>query len=161
MKDKNQIYFSVCCAVLKLELDKGHLAWNLSEVSKVSGITRSLIYYYFGKEKEPILIEAFYFISNVFFNSVMDEKRSGSVVVRLKKALAQLENMPFIFSMYYLHKNQPTQFGEVLRKAEQDFLKYLNSLYPGKSRDYVFQIYLKELGAIAYHLNPNEVEKYF
>ncbi|TNF29269.1 MAG: TetR family transcriptional regulator, partial [Deltaproteobacteria bacterium] len=38
---------------------KGHLEWRLSDIAKDADVTRSLIYYYFGKEKDLILEEAF------------------------------------------------------------------------------------------------------
>lgn len=51
---KEEVYFKICNAVLKLEVVKGNLAQKISDISKESGVTRSLIYYYFGKEKEVI-----------------------------------------------------------------------------------------------------------
>ena len=46
MQDKEKVYFAVCSAILKLEIEKGHLKWSITDISKVSEITRSLIYYY-------------------------------------------------------------------------------------------------------------------
>lgn len=67
-KTKEEVYFLVCNAILKLEVSKGHLKWTISEVSRISKITRSLIYYYFGKEKKVIFTESFRHILNLFFS---------------------------------------------------------------------------------------------
>ena len=77
------------------ELIKGHLKWSLSDISKHSGVTRSLIYYYMGKEKEQILEEAIRFMLELFFNTNL-EKGIG-VDARMELILTQVRQMPHIF----------------------------------------------------------------
>ncbi len=160
MQDKEKVYFAVCSAILKLEIEKGHLKWSITDISKVSEITRSLIYYYFGKEKDVILKEAYHFIFEVFFTPPMNT-RTGSVTTRMKKTLIDLGYMPYLFVLYYLQKNTDSEVGQMLRKAETQLLAYLENLLPHLSKTQVLELYLKELGAIAYHLSPEQVDDIF
>lgn len=160
MQDKDKVYFSVCSAILKLEISKGHLKWSISDIARESAITRSLIYYYFGKEKKVILEEAYRFILELFFTPAA-ETRTGSVTVRMKKTLFNLGQMPFLFVLYFLQKNSDSEIGQMLRKAESDLLKYMQNLLPHLSEDEVLEIYLKELGAIAFHLPLEKVDDIF
>lgn len=160
VQDKEKVYFAVCSAILKLEIEKGHLKWSITDISKVSEITRSLIYYYFGKEKDVILKEAYRFIFEVFFTPPMNT-RTGSVTTRMKQTLIDLGYMPYLFVLYYLQKNTDSEVGQMLRKAETQLLAYLENLLPHLSKTQVLELYLKELGAIAYHLSPEQVDEIF
>ena len=53
--DKDETYWKILDAVIALEIRRGHQKWTISELSRLSGITRTLIYYYFGKSKLEIL----------------------------------------------------------------------------------------------------------
>lgn len=160
MNDKDLIYIQVCSTVLALEYQKGHLNWTFSEVSRKSKVTRTLIYYYFGKEREIVLNEAYRFMAMYLFNTGFGHK-SGSVKARLKKILSTLENQSFLFHLYYQKKNEDSEVGELLRKSEQALLDYLQSLHPMLSKDQILKLYLLELGAIAYRLQPSQVDRIF
>ncbi len=160
MQDKDKVYFAVCSAILKLEIEKGHLKWSITDISRVSEITRSLIYYYFGKEKEVILKEAYRFILEIFFTPAA-ATRTGSVTARMKDTLINLGYMPYLFVLYYLQKNTDTEVGAMLRKSEAELLKYLKGILPHLTEGQVLELYLKELGAIAYHLPPEKVDEVF
>lgn len=160
MNDKDLLYIQVCSTVLNLEYERGHLNWSLSDISRKSNVTRTLIYYYFGKEKEILLNEAFRFMAMYLFNTGLGQK-SGSVKTRLKKVLESLESKPFLFHLYYQKKNEDSEIGELLRKSEQALLDYLHTLHPMFSKDQILKLYLLELGAIAYRLQPSQVDRLF
>jgi AcrR family transcriptional regulator len=101
---------------MKLEVSKGHLLWRLSDIAKDADVTRSLIYYYFGKEKEVILQEAFRFMIDLFFN--LDRKDSMGIVERLKYIIYRMKSMPWFFILFYMQKGQDTDIGVLLKKAE-------------------------------------------
>ena len=158
-QEKTKVFFAVCSAVLKLEVVKGHTKWTLSEVSRESGITRSLIYYYFGKDKETVLLEAYKFIIEVFFGKVGDERER--IPTRLKQIIRDLKLMPYLFVLYYLQKNADTDIGKMIRKAEAGTIKNIHRDYPNLSEEQVFEVYLKELGAVAFNLEESKVDELF
>lgn len=160
MNDKDLLYIQVCSTVLSLEYEKGHLNWTFSDVSRKSGVTRTLIYYYFGKEREIVLNEAFRFMAMYLFNTGFGHK-TGSVKERLKKILSTLETQPFLFHLYYQKKNEESEVGELLRKSEATLLEYLHTLHPAMTKDQVLKLYLLELGALAYRLQPSQVDRLF
>ena len=45
-------------AVIELEVTKGHLKWRMADLARVSQVTRTLLYYYFGKDTKNIFKQA-------------------------------------------------------------------------------------------------------
>jgi hypothetical protein len=156
---KEQVYFNICNAVLKLEVAKGHLKWTVSDASRHSDVTRSLIYYYFGKDKETIVEEAYRYMLELIFNT--ERKVSLGLKDRLKEVLKKLEVMPYIFVLLYLQKGKETKIGTMIRAAEATLLKNFKEDFPSLSEDEIFKIYLLELGCVAYGLEPDQVGKVF
>jgi AcrR family transcriptional regulator len=155
---KEEIYFAVCNSILKLEVEKGHLKWTLSDISRESTVTRSLIYYYFGKEKSIILEEAYKFIIDIFFTG---GKHGLGVKDRIKKAVHDTQAMPYLLVLYYLQRNQDTPFGRMIKKAENMLLDHLQKDYPELSPNEILSVYLMELGAIVFQLDPAKSDELF
>ncbi len=165
---KDEIFFAVCSAILKLEFAKGHLQWSVSDVARTSGITRSLIYYYFGKEKSTVLKEAYRFVTQIFFDrrsrdltpENSNTQNSGHMI-QLKATLVDLQKMPNLFVLYYLNKNADNEYGQMIRKAEQKLIKDLHKSFPNLSHQEIQKFYLLELGCLAYQVPPKEVDQIF
>lgn len=156
---KEEIYFSVCNSILKMEAQKGHFNWTLSDISRESKVTRSLIYYYFGKEKEIILIEAYKFIISIFFGDSPPD--AIPMNQRLKKVLTDLQNMPYLFMHYYMQKNADSEFGRMIKTAETLMIKNMKLKFPDMNEVQVLDLYLKQLGAIAFQLSGDQVDLFF
>lgn len=158
-KTKEEVYFAVCNSILKFEVSKGHMKWTLSDISRDSKITRSLIYYYFGKDKKSILEESYKFISSIFFS--VDADKTVGVKARIKQVLQDLQSMPYLFVLYYLQKNKKTEFGTLIRESEKTFLKSFKRDYPKLSDQEIQKVYLLELGAIAFQLPVDQADEVF
>lgn len=158
-QSKEEIYFAVCNAILKMEVAKGHLQWTLSDISRESNITRSLIYYYFGKEKEKVLEEAYKFIIANFFD--IERTKTMGIRERLRQVLTDLKSMPYLLVLYYLEKHNNTEFGQMIHKAEALLIKNMKNEFPNMTEQQLLEIYLKELGAIAYQLPVEKVDGMF
>ncbi|KYG61206.1 TetR/AcrR family transcriptional regulator [Bdellovibrio bacteriovorus] len=158
-QSKEDIYFAVCNAILKMEVAKGHLAWTLSDISRESGVTRSLIYYYFGKEKKTALEEAYKFVISNFWN--MERTKTMGIRDRLKQVLEDTKKMPFLFVLYYLEKNKEGEIGKMIRDAESMLLQALKKEFPKLSETQILEVYLKELGAITFQLPSEKVSDLF
>jgi AcrR family transcriptional regulator len=151
---KDELFFQICHNVLKLEVSKGHLKWTLSDVAKESDITRSLIYYYFGKSKDNILEEAYRYMIDVIFN--MQREVSIGIQERMTITLAKIQEMPYLFVLFFLEKNSGSKVSEMISAAEVKLLSRLQDDYPEKSEDEILSIYLMQLGAVAHNLDVSK-----
>ena len=116
IEEKEEVHFKICNSVLKLEVNKGHLKWTISEISKDSGVTRSLIYYYFGKEKQTLLEEAYRYMVQIFFNT--NDDRALGLPARMHTVLSNIHDMPYAFVLFFLERKKDTEIGNLIKKAE-------------------------------------------
>lgn len=144
---KDETFFKICNSVMKMEVAKGHLEWRLSDIAKDADVTRSLIYYYFGKEKDLILEEAFRYMIDLFYN--LDRKNSMNIVDRLNFVLGNLKNMPWVFVLFYLQKDADNKIGELIRNAEARLLEIFKEDYPGLDEMTFKKLYVLQLGCVA------------
>jgi AcrR family transcriptional regulator len=158
LSKKEQVYFKICDSVLFYELFKGHLNWSLSDISKHSGVTRSLIYYYMGKEKEQILHEAVRFMLELFFNT--NQEKSLGVEERMVMVLTQTRQMPHIFLYYSSERIKDTENGKIIRDAEEVLFTYMEKELQ-IDRKKVLKLFLMELGACAFQLEPEAARDFF
>ena len=158
LSKKEQVYFKICDSVLLHELIKGHLKWSLSEISKHSGVTRSLIYYYMGKEKEQILQEAIRFMLELFFNTNLD--KGLGIEGRMELILVKIREMPHIFLYYVSERIKKTHYGAMIREREEALFIYMeNDLKI--SRESVLKLFFLEVGAVAFQLEPSLAKDFF
>ncbi len=161
MKDfskKELVFFKICDSVLYHEVTKGHLKWSLSDISKQADVTRSLIYYYLGKEKEIILHESVLFMLELFFN-VSGENKLG-VRNRMKKVLTQLKEIPHIHMYYISERTKDSKYGKLIRETEESITIYLQKELGLKKVD-VMRLLMLNLGAVAMQLSPEEVDEIY
>ena len=154
-KKSQEVHFKILNAVTKLEVSKGHLQWKIADVAREADVTRSLIYYYLGKDKEVILHEAVKFMLETIFNLFGDEPLR--VKYRMKVALDQLNQMPYLVMIYYLNRTKDNEIGKIIREGEQDLFKLLKSIYPQMSDKDVHKLFLLELGVVLFQDVPEEI----
>lgn len=158
LSKKEQVYFKICDSVLFYELIKGHLKWSISDISKHSGVTRSLIYYYMGKEKEQVLQEAVRFMLELFFNT--NQEKSLGIAERMIMVLTQIRQMPHIFLYYSSERIKDSEYGLIIRNAEEGLFTYMEKELH-VSRETVLKLFLMELGACAFQLDPALAHDFF
>lgn len=130
---RDETFFKVLNAALELDFRKGHMRWTMSDLSRKSAITRSLIYYHFGRSKVGILQEAVRMIGEEFIGARPDRVqmwKEGKMVDSLKASRSLAKESPHIGQFYLAHRDRPTEIGESLRKIERDYLRKLGLLYP-------------------------------
>ncbi|MBT3584996.1 MAG: TetR/AcrR family transcriptional regulator [Halobacteriovoraceae bacterium] len=157
--NKEEVYFKICNTVLRLEVSKGHQKWTLSDIAKYADVTRSLIYYYFGKEKKTIVEEAFRYMLDLFFNLNSDEHRG--VAARMSNIIPKIKEMPYCFVLFFLERSKETEIGVIIRQKEKALLERLKSEYPDMDANQILRVYLMELGAIAFSLDNEKVFEIF
>jgi AcrR family transcriptional regulator len=133
MKDRDSTFWKVLNAALELDFRKGNLKWTMSELSRKSGITRSLIYYHFGRSKTAILSEAINVIGEEIIAASPDRIalwREGkwAETVQLSRQVAM--QGPHLCNFYLLHRDRPTEIGQAIRSLESAYIKKLQKLFP-------------------------------
>ncbi len=135
MKDK--IYFNILNSVLRLEVVKGHLRWKIADLSRLSGVQRTLIYYYFGKSKESILETALKFIGDEFFGfsaermALWKEGKIKESIVRGRELVAQA---PHVTQFFFHWRHQKSEVSTQLRNLEKRYPKKLKEFFPNLSQ---------------------------
>lgn len=133
MKDRDSTFWKVLNAALELDFRKGNLKWTMSELSRKSGITRSLIYYHFGRSKMAILSEAINVIGEEIIATGPDRValwRDGKWAETVKLSREVAMQAPHLCNFYLLHRDRPTEIGQAIRNLESSYLKKLQKLFP-------------------------------
>lgn len=129
---KDEIFWSILNAAIQLEFVKGHQRWTMTDLSRTSGVTRSLIYYYFGKSKANLLVEAVKLIGEEFFGLTgarMELWKKGSLAESVILSRRLLEKAPHMGSFYMVHRTAETEIGESLRKLEKDYKQKIRRFF--------------------------------
>ncbi len=136
MKDAN--YIQILDAVVRLEILRGHLRWKMAELSRMSGVQRTLVYYYFGKSKEAILNEALKTIGDEFFG-LSSERISMWKSGRMKESIlatrARFKQAPHVAQFFFHWRHQPSAVQTGLKQLEKRFREKVKSQFPQISKD--------------------------
>ncbi|MBH47497.1 MAG: hypothetical protein CME71_04955 [Halobacteriovorax sp.] len=142
--EERDLHYKILNSVTKLEVNKGHLSWTISQVAADSGVSRTLIYYYYGKEKEKLLNEAMKFMVQTVFN--LEGIEPVEPKERIKVVLEQLKKMPYLLVLFYLNRRAESELGDVIRDGEQKLFAVFRSIFPQAKDEEFMMIYLLELG---------------
>jgi AcrR family transcriptional regulator len=145
---KDETFWSVLNSAIELDFKRGHLRWTMSELSRMSKITRSLIYYYFGKSKEAILLEAVKLIGEEFFGLTagrVELWKEGKIADSVLQTRHLLEKCPHMGTFYMVHRDEETEIGESLRQLEHEYKQKLKRFFaraPDPSLEALFGLFL-------------------
>ena len=156
MQDK---YYRICNELLRLEVTKGHLNWSVSEVARASEVTRSLIYYYFGKSKEEVLSEA----SRYMINTIYGDSEFSHIGVknRVKKVIAITNDNPYLFIYWYNNRGKDNQAGNLIDQKELRGRRTIKSYYPEMSDKEVSMVQALQISAVAMRWDEKTVDEMF
>lgn len=157
---KSKVFWKVLDAALKLESTKGHLRWKMTDLSRGSGITRSLIYYYFGRSRLDIVTVAIRVIGEELFNLSPEREeliRSGRTLEAMKLTRELFRKAPHI-GPFYLSQRRPnaTFYGEISR-LEKRYLDSLALAHPGASPDRLGVLFSALVGVVMLDNLPDSV----
>jgi AcrR family transcriptional regulator len=133
---KDETFWSVLNSAIELDFRRGHLRWTMSELSRMSKVTRSLIYYYFGKSKEAILLEAVKLIGEEFFGlnvGRVELWQKGQIVESVLQTRHLLEKSPHMGTFYMVHRDEQTEIGSTLRQLELEYKQKLKRFFASAS----------------------------
>jgi AcrR family transcriptional regulator len=105
----------------------------MSDLSRKSGITRSLIYYHFGRSKSSILREAISVIGEEIVATNPERTamwRDGRWAETVKLSRDVANQAPNLCNFYLTHRDRPTEIGEEIRSLEATYIRKLQRLFP-------------------------------
>jgi len=119
--------------VLNLDVVKGHLKWKVSEVARVSKVTRTSLYYHLGRNKLQILKSCVELAAREFYGlspKRIQMLRDGRVqeCVRMSQDLCQKYPEFMVFYFRWRMKKSPMQ--ATLIELENVYRKKLSSVFP-------------------------------
>lgn len=144
---KEEIYWSVLNAAILLDFKRGHMRWSMSELSRTSKVTRSLIYYYFGKSKESILLEGVKMIGEEFFGlnpARLDLWAKGKIAESVIETRRLLEKSPNMAAFYMVYREDESQFGKSIQALEREYKQKLKKFFKGSdsSMESIFGLFM-------------------
>lgn len=159
---KDETFWQILNSALELEFRKGHLKWTMTELSRKSGVTRSLIYYYFGREKMDIMQAAVNIIGEEFVG--LNDKRmqlwsQGQFKESLMQARDFYDKAPFLCAFVLNYRDKPNSIGEALVKIEKGFIDKIKQFAPKASQAQVNTLYALYFGiCFSPYVGEEEIE---
>ena len=126
---KEEKVFNIALSVFELEEEKGHLNWKITELVEKTEVSRSLIYRYFGGNKEEILLEAVKAFVSKFYG-LGPEASGDSFLQKVQNARKLMEEYPQAAVFYLRWRDSDTFIKDELIKTENDYQKMLGESFP-------------------------------
>ncbi len=135
---KDDVFWQILDSALRLECVKGHLRWKMTDLSRSSGVTRSLIYYYFGNSKANIVTEAVRIIGEEFFG-LSEERlqlwREDRISESILKTRELILRAPYVIIFYLQQRQSGGPLRAELEKLEKRYLEKLAAKFPNASEE--------------------------
>ncbi len=154
-KSKDENYWAIFEAVIRLDFIKGPMAWKISDIARTSKISRPLIYYYFGNSKEHIMQTAVQFLGEEYFGLSESRKslwQEGKILESLLDTRKLCQRAPFVHFFYMTRRHMDSSIGEKLREFEERFFQKISQFFPDADRDHVEALAAVMFGLVA---SPN------
>ncbi len=160
-QSKEDVYKAVLNAAIELDIQLGNLKWTYTLLSKKSKISRTLIYYYFGKEKINILKEACLLFGDEFSGKGqerMEAWESGNIDIGLNKTRSLVKDYPYLIAFYFLYRDKKNEIGDLIRKCESDGYQKRKHFFPELSDKELRIMFSFHLGLVAFpYLESSDV----
>lgn len=121
MKENNkQIQIEkVLETIIELEVTKGHMKWRMSDLARTSGVTRSLLYYYFGNDIKEIFRQAVQYHVDQFFEFRLERSekiRKGEITELIAVARRRFRRNPYYLQFYAKHRSEKNEVSTFRKK---------------------------------------------
>lgn len=117
-------FIQLAIIVIKHDFNHGHLKWKVTEVTRLSRISRSRIYEPLGNTKKKMVMCALGMICDEIFEISSYENepcqlRSGSgPIIRAKKMIL---DSPELLAFYFCNRTRTCEIGSLIREYENRF----------------------------------------
>lgn len=124
MKDAN--YWKIMNAAITLDITKGHLKWTISDLARKTEVQRTLIYYYFGKEKLDILLEACHLFGKIYAGTSSEQEgrfEQDDYFSGLKFARDTLKDCPALAPFYFINRERDNEISKLIKSYHKEGLQ--------------------------------------
>jgi AcrR family transcriptional regulator len=128
---------SILSAVINLEVSRGHLKWKMAELSRASGVKRTLIYYYFSKDKKDLFKQAVQYYADVFLDFRIERAQKiakGEIIDLILEARARLRKHPYFLQFYAKHRLLESEAAPIFNRAEKRYFENLKASLPARRK---------------------------
>ena len=136
MKKDEKLKTSIMRMVIHLDCTKGHLRWSINDIARAAKVSRSLVYYYFGKTKSEILLNCLSDAVNEFYG-LISTTREVSVISALIRTYTIYKQNPDYAVFFQKWRHKPSDVQKILLDAEMRFEQKLRSQFQLASEDQI------------------------
>lgn len=163
MNTKDKKYWDILNSCIQLEITHGHLKWKISDLHRKSKVSRTLIYYYFGKIKKNIVLEACHYFGSILSGvdpELMDLYTKGEVAKALYLNKLALIKVPALIPFYFLYRDSKDEVGAIIRDYETKGIKKRKHFYPHLSESEARALFGLQMGLSLFDkiLTQKEIE---
>jgi AcrR family transcriptional regulator len=136
-RGKDQFYWTVLNTAVTLDISRGHLSWKMADLARSSKVSRTLIYYYFGKSKEGILREAVRLFGDEISGATAEKTAlwaEGKIAEAFDQSRELLNKIPAIVPFYLLNRSKTSEIGATIRAQERAFFEKIKAYFPNLSQ---------------------------
>lgn len=122
---KEETYKAVLSAAMRLEFKFGHLRWSTTQLARESGISRTLIYYYFGASKLDLLKAAVRLLGDDLAGFSPEKQecwKNGDIFGAIRQSRKLLDDFPGMIAFYYQHRADSGELGTLIRQIESEYV---------------------------------------
>lgn len=133
---KDERYWTILNHAVHLEVTKGHLRWTMAELARGSRVSRTLIYYYFGKSKQTIIDVALKVIADEVFGlspERLELWKEGQIVESVMRSRQLIEQAPQFREFYFHWRHRSGEICDYLIQLEKRYLQKLQMAKPSLS----------------------------
>jgi AcrR family transcriptional regulator len=119
--------------MLSLEAAKGHMQWKISDLARAAKVSRSLIYYYFGRSKREIVETGVDIVAAEYFGltqetvDLLRQRRGWETVLRTRERILSRP----AFAVFYLRwRTFDSPLRTRLVKIEERYQRMLREAFP-------------------------------
>ena len=124
--------------IIELEITNGHLKWKTTDLAKLTGFSRPLLYYHFGQTKKEILRFAISSIGDSYFalrGPRAEMAANGQLVESLIQTRELLNEYPMLAVFYQKWRAVRSEIQDQLIAIENRYQEKLQSVFPHLTHD--------------------------
>jgi AcrR family transcriptional regulator len=111
---------------------------SYSQLSRLTGVPRPTLYYYFGKDQAKLFEEAVKFGMKAFMQLYRFDEDLGRFTdwrsfqqARIHEAILLVGRHPWAPGLYFRYRNHPGKWGKMIRDAEDLYCRQLGKVWEG------------------------------
>ncbi|HWU43767.1 MAG TPA: TetR/AcrR family transcriptional regulator [Bdellovibrio sp.] len=158
-KETKKIQMEILTKLIDLENSKGHLLWKVSELARLSKVSRPLIYYHFGKTKKEIFKRALDIVSVEYFGitperiKMLSEGRAWESVLQTRELILKY---PSYLVFYLKWRTSKSPLKEHFIEIEKKYQAHLQSNFPHFSKAKILALHALLFGTVISPFLTNE-----